>query len=162
MDAYVQPEKSLIKEFLFHMEKFTGYIREPFYYETDQMGIIHHSNYVRWLEEARVALLDHLGFSYQKIEELGVIIPVLEITCQYKEMIRYGETVRILPRIEKYSGTRLDFSYEIYGLNDGKLRTTGSSKHCFLLAENQRLVKLDRVNPELDVLFQEYARLDSL
>ena len=99
------------------MEKFTGYMREPFYYETDQMGIIHHSNYIRWMEESRVALLDHLGFSYTKIEKLGVIIPVLEVTCQYKEMIRYGETVRILPKIEQYSGTRLNFSYEIYGLD---------------------------------------------
>ena len=55
------------------MELFTGYIREPFYYETDQMGIIHHSNYIRWLEESRVALLDYLGFSYKKIEELGPV-----------------------------------------------------------------------------------------
>lgn len=125
------------------MEKFTGYMREPFYYETDQMGIIHHSNYIRWMEESRVALLDHLGFSYTKIEKLGVIIPVLEVTCQYKEMIRYGETVRILPKIEQYSGTRLNFSYEIYGLDDGKLRTTGSSKHCFLLADNQKLTNLN-------------------
>lgn len=69
------------------MELFTGYIREPFYYETDQIGIIHHSNYIRWLEESRVALLDYLGFSYKKIEELGLIIPVLEVTCQYKEMV---------------------------------------------------------------------------
>ncbi|MGE9641746.1 acyl-CoA thioesterase, partial [Escherichia coli] len=53
------------------MEKFTGYVREPFYYETDQMGIIHHSNYIRWFEEARVALLVHLGFPYKKIEESG-------------------------------------------------------------------------------------------
>lgn len=143
------------------MEKFTGYMREPFYYETDQMGIIHHSNYIRWMEESRVALLDHLGFSYTKIEKLGVIIPVLEVTCQYKEMIRYGETVRILPKIEQYSGKRLNFSYEIYGLDDGKLRTTGSSKHCFLLADNQKLTKLERVNPALDRLFHEYAQLDS-
>ena len=143
------------------MEKFTGYMREPFYYETDQMGIIHHSNYIRWMEESRVALLDHLGFSYTKIEKLGVIIPVLEVTCQYKEMIRYGETVRILPKIEQYSGTRLNFSYEIYGLDDGKLRTTGYSKHCFLLADNQKLTKLERVNPALDRLFHEYAQLDS-
>ncbi|MBF8807346.1 MAG: acyl-CoA thioesterase [Enterococcus lacertideformus] len=143
------------------MEKFTGYIREPFYYETDQMGIIHHSNYIRWLEESRVALLDHLGFSYKKIEELGVIIPVLEVTCHYKEMIHYGETVCVMPKIEKYSNTRLNFSYEIYSLNDGKLRTTGSSKHCFLLAETKRLVKLNQVSPTLDSLFQEYAELES-
>ena len=142
------------------MQKFTGYMREPFYYEPDQMGIIHHSNYVRWLEESRVAFLNHLGFSYKKIEDSGVIIPVLAITCQYKEMIRYGETVRILPKIEKYNGTRLDFIYEIYGLSDCKLRTTGSSNHCFLLAETQQLVKIDRVLPTLDHLFQEYVQID--
>lgn len=141
------------------MELFTGYIREPFYYETDQMGIIHHSNYIRWLEESRVALLDYLGFSYKKIEELGLIIPVLEVTCQYKEMVRYGEPIRILPKIAKYTGTRLDFTYEIYGLADNQLRTTGSSKHCFLTADTQRLVKLSRFDTQLDHLFKDYAQL---
>ncbi len=57
------------------MEKFTGYVREPFYYETDQMGIIHHSNYIRWFEEARVALLVHLGFPYKKSKNLGSSSP---------------------------------------------------------------------------------------
>ncbi|MBO0482754.1 acyl-CoA thioesterase [Candidatus Enterococcus courvalinii] len=143
------------------MEKFTGYLRTPFYYETDQMGIIHHSNYIRWFEEARVALLDHLDFSYQKIEETGIIIPVLEVNCQYKEMIHYGESVIIYPTIEKYTGTRLDFSYQIYGTEDQKLRTIGSSKHCFLSAENHRLLKLSRIQPTLDERFKNYAKLDN-
>ncbi|MGM9902381.1 acyl-CoA thioester hydrolase [Enterococcus sp. 10A9_DIV0425] len=142
------------------MEKYNGYFREPFYYETDQMGIIHHSNYIRWFEEARVALLEHLNFSYQKIEKQGIIIPVLEVSCQYKEMIRYGDRLRIQPIIANYTGSRLDFSYEIYGLDDQRLRTTGTSKHCFLLAKNQRLTKLSRNYPELDHLFQAYAKLE--
>ncbi|MBO1300990.1 MULTISPECIES: acyl-CoA thioesterase [unclassified Enterococcus] len=143
------------------MEKYTGYIREPFYYETDQMGIIHHSNYIRWFEEARVALLEHLDFSYKKIEEQGIIIPVLGVSCEYKEMIRYGDSIRIQPIIESYTGTRLNFRYEIYGTEDQRLRTTGTSQHCFLLAENQRLAKLSRINPELDALFHNYAKLDT-
>ena len=143
------------------MEKFTGYVREPFYYETDQMGIIHHSNYIRWFEEARVALLVHLGFPYKKIEESGIIIPVLEVNCSYKEMIHYGEKVSIHPTIQKYTGTRLDFSYEIVGTEDKKLKTIGSSKHCFLLSDAQRLVKLSKGNSELDQLFQAYASLDN-
>ncbi len=57
------------------MEKFTGYVREPFYYETDQMGIIHHSNYIRWFEEAQVALLVHLGFPIKKSKNLGSSSP---------------------------------------------------------------------------------------
>ncbi|MHA6122460.1 acyl-CoA thioesterase [Enterococcus mundtii] len=161
------------------MEKYTGYLREPFYYETDQMGIIHHSNYIRWFEEARVALLEHLDFSYKKIEEQGIIIPVLGVSCEYKEMIRYGDKILIQPIIESYTGTRLNFRYEIYDTEDQRLRTTGTSQHCFLLAENQRLrttgtsqhcfllaenqrlVKLSRVNPSLDSLFKTYANIDA-
>ncbi|STD21499.1 acyl-CoA thioesterase [Enterococcus mundtii] len=143
------------------MEKYTGYLREPFYYETDQMGIIHHSNYIRWFEEARVALLEHLDFSYKKIEEQGIIIPVLGVSCEYKEMIRYGDKILIQPIIESYTGTRLNFRYEIYDTEDQRLRTTGTSQHCFLLAENQRLVKLGRVNPSLDSLFKTYANFDT-
>lgn len=97
------------------MEKFTGYVREPFYYETDQMGIIHHSNYIRWFEEARVALLVHLGFPI-KIEESGIIIPVLEVNCSYKEMIHYGEKVSIHPTIQKYTGTRLILATKLWEL----------------------------------------------
>ena len=54
------------------------------YYETDQMGIIHHSNYIRWFEEARTNLLDQMGFGYDQMEKLGIIVPVLEIACLYK------------------------------------------------------------------------------
>ncbi|MBT1022778.1 acyl-CoA thioesterase, partial [Enterococcus faecium] len=54
------------------------------------------------------------------------------------------------------------FSYEIVGTEDKKLKTTGSSKHCFLLSDSQRLVKLSKVNPELEQLFQAYASLDDV
>jgi acyl-CoA thioester hydrolase len=142
------------------MERFDGYVRQPFYYETDQMGIIHHSNYIRWFEEARVALLEHLDYSYLKIEENGIIIPVLEVSCQYKEMIHYGDTVTIIPHIAKYTGTRLDFSYEIRDASGEKLLTTGTSKHCFLSKETQRLVKLGKVIPALDEIFHEYTAIE--
>ena len=54
------------------------------YYETDQMGIVHHSNYIRWFEEARVDVLDQIGIGYKKMEEAGVISPVLEVHAAYK------------------------------------------------------------------------------
>ena len=61
------------------------------YYETDGMGIVHHSNYIRWFEEARVGLLEQLGFGYDRIEAEGFSSPVLEVTCQYKTMARFGD-----------------------------------------------------------------------
>ena len=70
------------------MSLYSGYIRQPHYYETDQMAIIHHANYIRWFEEARVDMLAFLQLPYHKIEEAGLIVPVLEVNAQYKEMIR--------------------------------------------------------------------------
>lgn len=138
------------------MTTYSGYIRQPHYYETDQMGIIHHSNYIRWFEEARVAILEFLHLPYQAIEEAGLIVPVLEVTCQYKEMIHYGETVRIDVFVEKYTGTRLDFRYEIRNEKE-QLVTTGSSRHCFLSKEKQRLVHLKKAVPEFHQIFEDYA-----
>ena len=61
----------------------TPYIHKVHYYETDKMGITHHSNYIRWMEEARVAFLDEIGWSYSKLEEVGLISPVLGVNCRY-------------------------------------------------------------------------------
>ena len=52
------------------------YIRKTHYHETDQMGFIHHSNYVKWMEEARVAFMDEIGLSYRSLEEGGIVSPV--------------------------------------------------------------------------------------
>ena len=63
------------------------YCRKAQYHETDQMGIIHHSNYVKWMEEARIGYMNQMGFSYKKVEELGVISPVVEISVAYKKQV---------------------------------------------------------------------------
>lgn len=60
------------------------YIHQVQYYETDRMGITHHSNYIRWMEEARVAFLEELGWGYAKLEEMGIISPVTKAACEFK------------------------------------------------------------------------------
>lgn len=140
------------------MQLYSGYTREPFYYETDKMGIIHHSNYIRWFEEARVDLLRHLDYPFEKIEADGLMVPVLSVSCQYKEMVRFGDQLTILPLIKRYTGTRLDFDYEIYNQKK-QLVTTGSSEHCFMSGARNRLVQLKKANPELHQLFSDYAAL---
>ena len=68
----------------FTMEgKYTIYKRKMNYYETDQMGIIHHSNYIRLFEEARLDIMDKSGINYADIEEMGIIIPVMSVDCKY-------------------------------------------------------------------------------
>ena len=102
------------------------------YYETDQMGIVHHSNYIRWFEESRVEFLDKIGYSYKKLEEDGIISPVLEIECKYKSMVHFGDDVIITPTIKEFNGVRLTMYYEITDACTGEIRSFGTSSHCFL------------------------------
>lgn len=107
------------------------YLHRVQYYETDQMGIVHHSNYIRWFEEARTDLLAQAGIAYAEMERRGIIIPVLQVECEYKAMTRYGETVRIVPSIVSFTGLRMSLRYEVYG-DSGALNCSGGSRHCFL------------------------------
>ena len=59
------------------------YVHKVHYYETDKMGIVHHSNYIRWMEEARVAMLDRLGVGFAKMEALGIYSPVVGVQCRF-------------------------------------------------------------------------------
>jgi len=118
------------------------------YYETDQMGIVHHSNYIRWFEEARSYLLESSGFGYKRMEELGIISPVLSIKAEYKTMTHYYDTVEIKINILKYNGIKIVIGYEIKDVNTGELRCSGESEHCFLNTEGKP-ISLKRVQPEL-------------
>ena len=97
------------------------------YYETDGMGIVHHSNYIRWFEEARVDLLEQLGFGYDRIEAEGYSGPVLEVACQYKTMSRFGETVRIEATITQYNGVRMTLHYDVFDKATGEVRCTATA-----------------------------------
>lgn len=92
----------------------------PRYVETDQMGIVHHSNYLIYMEQGRLEWLDHLGFSYQKMEDSGVILPVYQIDIKYKNPIKFGDEIRVKTTLRKIPTTRVVFDYEITK-NDGQI-----------------------------------------
>lgn len=77
----------------------TIYDRSINYYETDQMGIVHHSNYIRYFEEARLDMMEQVGLSYAAMEEHGLIIPVLSVACEYIKPVLFGEKVQIHTRL---------------------------------------------------------------
>ncbi|MCR5718435.1 MAG: acyl-CoA thioesterase [Oscillospiraceae bacterium] len=108
------------------------YERTPHYYETDQMKIVHHSNYIRWFEEARVAYLDAVGIRFADQEAAGIVCPVLTVDAKYIRMVRFGDTVEITTRVNLYNGLRWGFSYEVRDKATGELCCTGTSTHCFL------------------------------
>ena|SRR5699024_3831864 len=127
------------------------YVHKVQYYETDQMKIVHHSNYIRWFEEARTAWMDAIGFSYARMEEEGVIVPVLSVDCQYKTMSKFGETVEIDISISSFTGVRIIFSYEVRDAETKEVRATGESSHAFLNAD-YRPISVKRNHPDIYAL----------
>ena len=123
------------------------------YYETDQMGIIHHSNYIRWFEEARIDFMNQIGLTYKTMEKEGIISPVLEINCKYLKMMYFDDIATIKLKISSYTGVRFTFEYEIYNQNK-QLCTIGSSSHCFMNRKN-RPISLKKLKPEFDELFKK-------
>ena len=135
--------------------KLPAYEHKAQYYETDQMGIIHHSNYIRWFEEARVSLMEQIGVGYDRMEAEGIMSPVLAVACEYKSMTRFGDTVDIHTEITKYDGIRLELSYEITDHTTRELRCRGSSKNCFMEKEGGNLVSLKKSRPTFHTVFMK-------
>lgn len=111
---------------------FKDYEHHAQYYETDQMGCVHHSNYIRWMEEARVNLMEQIGCGYKAMEASGIMSPVLEVHCQYRSMVRFDDHVRIHVWVKEYNAIRMTLGYEMRDAATGELKTTGESRHCFL------------------------------
>ncbi|WP_294577821.1 thioesterase family protein [uncultured Thomasclavelia sp.] len=130
------------------------------YYETDQMGIIHHSNYIRWFEEARIDYMNQIGLTYKEMENQGIISPVLEVTCQYLNMMYFDDTATIKVIITDYTGVRFSVKYEVYNQNN-KLCTTGTSRHCFM-SKDGKPISLKRSKPEFDQLFKSVIQQNKL
>lgn len=102
------------------------------YYETDCMKVVHHSNYIRFFEEARVDFLAQIGADYASLEKAGYIAPVLSASADFKRMSVYGEELYILVKLTDYKGVRFYFSYRVIDAATGTLRATGETSHCFL------------------------------
>ncbi len=132
------------------------YRRRVYYYETDNMGIVHHSNYIRWMEEARFDLVRKLGVGYAQMEERGIIMPVTFVTCQYLAPTHYDDWIRITPEITLFNGVRLNFRYEIFDETQDKLCCTGESGHCFLDEVKRIPVNLKKSDPAFYRRVKEY------
>lgn len=124
------------------------------YYETDQMKVVHHSNYIRWMEEARTDFMNQVNAPYAKMEEDGIIVPVLSVECDYQSMTHFEDIVEIFTWVEQFNGIRMKFSYEIRDKKTGQIRVTGKTSHCFLDREYQ-LMSIKKKFPDYYKIFKE-------
>ncbi len=107
------------------------------YVDTDQMGIVHHSNYVRYYEAARSDLMRSLGVSYAEMESRGIMMPILEVHSKYLASAHFDEMIRVVISLEELPKARVTFHYEIYG-ESGRLLNTGSTVLGFMHSDTRR------------------------
>ena len=100
------------------------------YAETDQLGIVYHSNYFVWYEVGRVELIRSMGITYKQMElEDDCHIVVAEARCRYHHPARYDEVLRVRTRIAEAKSRTIRFAYEVFHNESGKLLATGETTH---------------------------------
>jgi len=124
------------------------YIHTVQYYETDKMGITHHSNYIRWMEEARVAFLSDIGFNFARLEDMGIVSPVLSVSCDYKKPTYFSDEISIRVSVREYKGVKLHLGYEMKNAA-GEIVCTAMSSHAFLNTEG-RPIRMKQDYPEFN------------
>lgn len=118
------------------------------YQETDQMGVVYHANYLVWFEVGRSDFIRNQGYSYQQFENLGLLLPVVEINCKYFAPARYDDEVTVRTKLADFSGGKMIFEYEVVRKADQERLVTGVSKHLWVNTEMKR-VNVKRILPEL-------------
>lgn len=105
--------------------------RKVKYYETDRMGVVHHSNYLRYLEEARMEWMEENIISYSELESMGVIVPAVSAVENFKAFLRFEEPFTLHLSLIEYTGVRMKFAYEIYSDKTGLLCYSAETSHYF-------------------------------
>ena len=136
----------------------TNYTHTVQYYETDKMGITHHSNYIRFMEEARIHFLKEAGWPYNKLEEEGVISPVVSVSCDYKKTTTFPDEIEISISVLEISPVKFKLGYLMTVA--GQTVCTASSTHC-LLSVTGRPISIQKQYPgfyeTLQILKEEAA-----
>ena len=125
------------------------------YYETDKMGIVHHSNYIRWMEEARIDFLDQIGWNYKVMEDEGIISPVTGVESKYKQNTSFGDVISIEVGVEEFKGIRLKLRYVMK--KGDVVVNEATSEHCFLDMDG-KVLNIKKVKPEFYETLAELVR----
>lgn len=126
------------------------------YAETDMMGIVHHSRYYPWFEQARTDFIKKSGLSYSEMERMGIMLPLTETHCKYLYGLTYEDEALITCEIEKLTVARIEFVYEVYKLPEMKKVSVGRTKHGFT-DTNLRPINLKKAFPEVWEKLSELA-----
>lgn len=137
----------------------TVYTRKINYHETDKMGITHHSNYIKFMEEARVQYLEEIGMPFEEVERKGIGSPVVGLDIDYKTPTEFADILEIEVKVLGYNGLKLEIGYVMKNKKTGALCVTAHSRHCFL--KDGKLYNFKRAADPYDELMQKALEEDS-
>lgn len=129
-------------------EKISPYSRTVYFYETDKMGVVHHANYIRIMEEARMDFMKKIAVPYPSIEQMGIVVPVTKVDCSYLQPLYFDERILVYVNLKMFNGVRAVYSYEIYAEPD-RLCARAESSHCFIKEETNMPVHMKRAFPDM-------------
>jgi len=127
------------------------------YQETDQMGVAHHSVYPVWFEVGRTAFIRDFDLPYGRMEEEGLYLPLIELTCKFRSFSRYEDELVIRTRVSEVTKTRQVFVYDV--LKGGAVIASGSTTHIFA-NKLLRPVNLQKYRPDLYRMFRGFTGYD--
>ena len=107
------------------------------YHHTDQMGIVHHSNYIKFFEAARTEWLRAAGLTYAEMERRGVMMPIVDVQIKYRQPAYYDEMLSITTSVSEMPMARMTFRYEIRG-EDGREVASGMTTLGFIDSVTRR------------------------
>lgn len=141
------------------------------YQATDQMGVVHHANYISWFEMGRTEMMRHLGIAYRDMEALGLLLPVLDVQVKYHQPAHYDDCIAIYTRLAEFSPIRLTFDYEVHRVSEeecqsgnyeqlteptGELLTSGQTVHMWL-NKRWKPARLNKVAPDVYEQIKQYV-----
>ncbi|MFT8870819.1 MAG: thioesterase family protein [Sporolactobacillus sp.] len=124
------------------------------YNETDQMGVVHHSQYVNWCEVARTDWIKQFGLTYRQVEEDGLMIPVIGVELHYHRPARYDDPILIESSLKAYDGVKMIFQYRILNEVSKEQLAEATTAHCWT-DKNMRPVALRKKRPAMHHLLLE-------
>lgn len=126
------------------------------YVETDQMGIVHHSNYYVYFEIAREDFISNIGISYKDMEDLGIMMPIIETQCRHIEGAKYTDKLIIETTIEELSPAKVVLNYNVIREADSKILSKGKTIQAFVDKDSFRIINLRKSHPNI------WAKLEGL
>jgi acyl-CoA thioester hydrolase len=124
------------------------------YYETDQMGVVHHSNYIRYFEIGRTEMMRRIGLTYKEVEDSGTVMPIIGVEARYFFPAHYDEIICVKSFIKEMPKARMTVYYEIYN-EQGKLLADGNTTLAFL---NKETGRPQRAPESMINLFSQYLK----